>query len=367
MAKIDDKFDYLHKLYYDPKSGAAYARLNLLYNFVKKEGKHYFTRLELKKWLETQNVYSEHKPVAKERVYGRLYSGKAGHLYDLDIGYMNNTHDVKTNKFLMAIDTFSRKINVEAVRSLKWVDIKKALDKTFAKLGKPAQVRTDQGGEFSSSGIKEYMKKHNVHMYTAFPPNKAFFSERAIKSFKQLIQKLQESSSKHTSWLSLIPKAVSIYQSRHHTSINMSPTSAALPQNRSKVMQYLNQKALERYGEPITEYEYPIKARVRVSLAKGNFSKAHTKTFSEQIYTIKERKRRDNVNYYTLADELGNVIRGSFRAYELTPTEALKPFVIEKVLPVKKTIGGILHYLVQWKHYNEKTFIPEDKLKEYTQ
>lgn len=366
MSKRKDKFDYLRDLYYDPESGAAYARLNLLYDFVRKDNKYYFTKLEIKKWLDSQPTFSEHKPASKERPSGRIYTNGSLYQYDLDVAYMNDVKGVKTNKFLIAVDVFDRRIAAEALRSLKWDHMKVGLDKIFKKLGVPAKVRTDRGTEMTSKNFAEYMKKRNIDHFLASPPHKSALAERGIRSLKLLISRLVENRPQTSSWLSALPLAVTIYSNRKHSSINMTPIEASKPQNKSKVMQFLNHKALQRYGNPITKYEFNIGNLVRVLLAKGNLSKEHMKTFSEQIYTVKERKRRDNVNYYTLSDEGGNEIGGTFKAYELTSASELKPFIIKKVLPHQKTIGGVLHYLVEWVDHSERSFIPKDKIKDYS-
>ena len=147
----------------------------------------------------------------------------------------------------------------------------------------------------------------------------------------------------------------------------MTPDEASLPKNRSRVLQYLNRKALERHGEPITEYQFPLGAKVRVMLVKGALSKEHKKTYSEEIYTVKERKRRDNVNYYVLDNSVGDTVRCTFKGYELTPVSnlPLPPFTIDTLLSNTRTIDGVLHRLVTWKNYPARTYIPEAELAQY--
>ena len=55
------KFEHLHDLYYNENSSVAYSTLPKLYKYVKKEGKFFFTRLEISEWLKSQDVVTLHK------------------------------------------------------------------------------------------------------------------------------------------------------------------------------------------------------------------------------------------------------------------------------------------------------------------
>ena len=227
MAKSPNKFVYLHDVYHNPHSGAAYARLPLLYKFVKKDKKHFFTRYKIAQWLKTQSTYTEHKPPVREKRHGRVFSGKSRYLYDTDIGVFNSPN-VKTNKFLLTVDTFDRRVHVEPVSSLKWPKIKVALQKTFAKLGKPERLRSDFGSEFISAPFKAYVKSRNVRQFYANPPQKAGYAERLIRSIKAILARVIENSSKTSSWLTALPKALAIYHSRFHRSLNKFESTTTL-------------------------------------------------------------------------------------------------------------------------------------------
>ncbi len=112
----------------------------------------------------------------------------------------------------------------------------------------------------------------------------------------------------------------------------MSPIEARKPKNQYKVLQYLNKRALLQQGEPISNFALDLNSSVRLRTTKGTFSKSHKPSFTEQIYFIVGRKLRDNIEYYYLKAEDGELIDGGF-TLELLPVhiDENTEYRIEKV------------------------------------
>lgn len=372
MQSMDDKarakFEYLTDIYYNPESGAAYTSFDRLYNFVRKEKKFFFTQLEVKEFLKSQSVYSRNVKRKRPKRWARLHSGFSSYLIDTDVAFFV-TPGLKTYRFLVGIDTFDRRIFAVPVQTLKYDSMKKAFDKMFAALGKPLHVRHDRGNEFSSGLMQAYFRdKDIISSFSTSRREKAHFAENAILRIKAILSRLIQASNNKKTWLSLLPKAVEMYNSTPHNSLdNLSPQQAALPENRSRVRQYVNNAALKNHGEPLSSYDFTQGESVRILQPKGALGKSHTPSFSEAIYTIANRHRKDNVNLYKLVDEDSKPIHGSFKRHEiLAVNKGLpKPFIIEEVLKKSRTIQGIKHKLVKWTNYATRSYIPVNKLQTY--
>ena len=74
--------------------------------------------------------------------------------------------------------------------------ILKTAIKIFSELGTPERIRTDQGGEYLNKSVKELTTRMGITHFIAYPPNKANYAERAIKTIKKLLYKQMQSKLK---------------------------------------------------------------------------------------------------------------------------------------------------------------------------
>ena len=369
MADFDKaKLEYLTDLYYNPDSGVAYTTPNKLYDFVRKQKKLFFTKLEIIEFLKSQNVYTKNVKKNRAKSFARTHSPFSGYRMDVDTGFMVEP-GLKTYRFLIGVDNFDRRMFAAPVRTLKFDSVKKAFDKLFATLGTPMHIRSDQGSEYKNSAIQAYFRDKNIiSSFSTSRKEKANFAEAGILHLKRIMSRLIQSSNNTKSWLNVLPKALEMYNSTVSKAHNMSPNDAALQKNRTKVRQYVNNKALKRHGEPLDKYDFDIGDSVRMLLAKGALGKSHKPAFSDAIYTVTKRARKDNVNLYKIVDLDNKPVHGSFKRHELlnVNTGVPKAFIIKKLLSQTRTINGIKHRLVEWTNYKTHSFVPINKLKTYS-
>ncbi len=364
VALNQEKKDYLTKIYYDSKSPVAYSNANYIYSFLKKQKEHVFTLREIKNWLRTQDVATTHSEKRLNKKFARVYANENKYLYDLDTAFFKDGKG-KQGKFIVFVDIFSRYTHAVPVKDIKAESVVSAIKKAFDVMGKPLKLRSDRGREFVNNTVKTFLSTENVELFPASIPHKANYSEAKIKQIKKLLTKLTETRGEKD-WTKVLDDALLILNNRKNRSINMSSLAARKPQNQYKVLQYLNKKRLLSSGEPITQFAIDVNAPVRVRSTKGAFSKSFEPSFSEQIYFIVGRKLKDNIEYYYLKTEDGELIDGGFTLGELLPIpdDENREYRIEKVFKKKKIINGLVFRLVKWFGYDKMTYVPQSDIKD---
>ena len=367
MAVVLPKFEYLKKKYYDPKSRIYLARAQVIYDILKKNSKYLFTLQEIKYWLTSQDVYTNFSHKRKNKHFRRVYVPISGYQLDLDTGFYN-TGKGKHHAFVLAIDIFDGRIYAAPVTNIKAPAMLTALKDIFDHLGNTySKLRTDKGVEYGSSRVSEFLKSRDIKHFTAAPPMKANFAERAIASLKSLLTRLA-TVQKHKSWVELLPNALKILNNRVHSRKKLTPIQASKPENQYKVLRAVDRLHLNAQGEPITFFNYPLNQIVRIRLAATSFRKDHEKKNSNQLYQIIGRKIYDNIQYYTLRSYPENIeIDAPFTVGELQVSNS-EQFVIEKIyLKKTKIINGVKNVLIKWLGINNKSYISMQDLKKYKQ
>jgi len=103
--------------------------------------------------------------------------------------------------------------------------------------------------------------------------------------------------------------------------------------------------------EPI--YKFDIGDKVRMAKAKYVFKRGYTEGWTDEIFTVSERRPTDPATY-GLTDYGGETIKGRFYAQELQKvTKQDDVYEIEQVVKTRRR-GGKVEYFVKWKGYPSK-------------
>ena len=74
----------MKEFYQNPKFSVAFTEKQAFYRFLKDQGKE-VTRKKVKRYLESDDVYTLHKPVKRPKHYRRVYTKRIGYLYQADL------------------------------------------------------------------------------------------------------------------------------------------------------------------------------------------------------------------------------------------------------------------------------------------
>lgn len=287
----------LEKLYTDPDFPSAYSA-------------------GLKKFLQEKTSLSRHKQIRrrflrrKTLVFGPYTTLQADTIFYRN--YARQNHGYKY--ILVVIDCFSRKNWVRPMKSTTAEETAKCLDEIIGSMPyKPTQFASDKGNEFNSKHpaiYKTLILKYGLIMYTLKHPIKAGIAERFIRTLKTRIERYF--TEKNTvKWIDILPKLSDDINNSYHRTIGMAPNEVSF-ENRREIFQRL-------YGSsaPPIECKFKLGDRVRIPIIKDVFDKGYTPNWSEEIYTVVDKRSDGQVCYYELKSDTGEILEKRFYEQEL--------------------------------------------------
>jgi hypothetical protein len=114
----------------------------------------------VKGWLETQDLYTLHKPVEKKFPRGKTFSKGIDDLFQADLANMRNLASSSdgSSYILTCIDVFSRYAFAVPVKDNRGSTVAAAFEKIFAERVLN-MLQTDRGTEFYNVQVQELLKK----------------------------------------------------------------------------------------------------------------------------------------------------------------------------------------------------------------
>ena len=319
---------------------------------------------------DTYTTFKEFKKPSKTppiRTYGPNY------LWEADLMFFTHPDFAGSNEgflyILAFIDTFTKSAGIMKLRTKDTKIVTEMMKNKFDSGDKPKYLRVDAGGEFLSHTFTQMCAKHNVKVYIAQEPIKCAFIERFNRTFKRILVQLMEH---HNSvrWVDFIEPAISIYQSRKHSSIGMSPDEAEDEENHAAIYEKLLRKYTKDDRIKYIKNKKLPKFRkgdiVKIFKKKGIFTRGFNQSVSKEYFTIYHIDRRLSKDRYYLKDLMGERIIGSFYSEYLVPFTPPTDGGEYRIDPnfsdfKRKRIRGVPHIWVKWLGWPSKfnQWVPE--------
>ena len=336
----------LKDAYYNPKNPTSYGGKVKLHQGVKKRKN--LSKKTVEKWVQSQDAYTLHK-TARRRFQRRpiIVSGIGQQLQAdlIDMQKLKSDND-GYSFILTVIDVFSKLAWTCGVKNKTASNMAAALTKLLA--GKKYHyLQTDKGKEFYNARVKSVLDENNIkHFSTENDDIKASIVERFNRTIQSKLYRWFTKSKSHR-WLDVLDDLTDSYNNTYHRSIKMKPVDVSR-KNSEDV--WLNLYGHLKPSQPRTQLK--VNDSVRISRFKHVFSKGYDKNWSTEIFFIDQVKQTSPVTF-TLRDQLGEKIVGSYYQHELQKVAMPETFEIEEILKTRKDKGKI-QYLVKYKGYPQK-------------
>jgi transposase InsO family protein len=329
----------LKTIYYDSRHAGAYGGLRRLWSAVKGKGYAY---TDVKKWLQSQDAYSLHKPARKNFTRSRVLVGGIDQQWQADLVDMQEF--AKENEgfryLLVVIDVFSKYAWVAVLKTKTGAVVRDAFEAILKQGRVPNKLQTDNGTEFYNATVKSLLQRHRIHHFSTLNnETKASVVERLNRTLKTDMWHYFTANNTRK-YVNIVQNLVRSYNDRVHRSIKMAPSSVTTD-NSQQVAQNL-------YGKRLT-----VKPRTSVSVgdtvmitkSKRLFDKGYLPNWTYEQFTVKERLGGQPPRF-RIQDYNGDVIMGTFCGPELQPTKKRDTYYIEKILRRRKN-----EMLVKWWGY----------------
>ena len=355
--------DVLKRSYFNPKHPIAFAGVEKIYQWFKKNG-YKLSRHKIENWLLKQEDVAVHKQPRRHFVKRRVISPYPGYMVDTDLAdyslYAKQNDGFKY--FLLCIDVFTRFVWVWALRtktSKEMIEAFKSIKDMTCE-----HLRSDKGKEYTSGLIEKWFKDKGIKHYVTQNETKANYSERAIKTIKKKIARYMSLKQTHR-WIDILEDVVYSYNHSYHRSIQMSPADVTKKDvNRLWKLQYEPKNRIKKEHRIRTKHVFKFKVGdlVRVSALKRTFEREYDEKFTRELFVVTKRQISQGVNVYTLKDYAGEEITGTFYQQELVKAHLSDVYKIEKVLKKRKNEA-----YVRWLGWGEKhdSWIPLRDVKTY--
>ena len=323
--------------------------------------------------LSKSDTYTTFKEFKKPRKNPSIRTHGPNYLWEADLMFFTHPQFTSSNDgflyILAFIDTFTKAAGIMKLKTKDTKIITEMMKKKFDNGDKPKYLRVDAGGEFLSHTFTKMCAKHNVKVYIAQEPIKCAFIERFNRTFKRILVQLMEH---HNSvrWVDFIKPAISIYQSRKHSSIGMSPDEAEDEENHAAIYEKLLRKYAKddriRYIKNKKLPKFRKGDIVKIFRKKGIFTRGFNQSVTKEYFTIYHIDRRLSKDRYYLKDLTGERIIGSFYSEYLVPFTPPTNGGEYRIDPnfsdfKRKRIRGVPHIWVKWLGWPSKfnQWIPE--------
>lgn len=236
--------------------------------------------------------------------YNSYIPKRAGDEYQIDLFFINDLENQKKkdNIGLMMIDAFSKFMTVVPVESKKKADVLAAIMEAVAggMKGKwPKILYTDEEGGVYNDEIIDFLEKERGTRLVA-TRNHAGVAERAIRTFKNMLYKRIEASTKENpQWTDFISQVVVTYNYKlKHSATEMTPNEARQPDNslNAKVNMELKAKHTRKYPD------IKVGNHVRVYFKKKKGEKERVSYWSETKHKVTSISQFMGQSYYHLED-----------------------------------------------------------------
>jgi hypothetical protein len=366
--KEEKRQNYLKQIYFNPSHPAAFSGIDKISKFLSERGKYHFTREEIKKWLQSQEVHSTNllpKYFTKRR---KVIVPYIDYMWDVDTASLQDY--AKENEgfgyFMLAIDIFSRFVWCVAIKTPSGNQVKKAFTSIFHSKRLPERVRTDKGSEYTNREVEKYFKENDIIHFVTQNEVKANFAERAIQSIKGKIMRYMRAKQTRV-WFNQLENIVKSYNKTYHRSIKQSPISVT-KEDENKIWNILY--PMSKVSLPkVLHYRFNVGDIVRISKLRVPFQRYYNEHWTNELFIIKERDFQQYIPVYHLTDYAKENIEGIFYENELQKVivDENTKYNIEKVIKERMN-NGRKEVLVRWVGWPKKfdSWIPSKDIKSFS-
>lgn len=343
----------INNIYYNPSHPAGYASFDKLARAMK--GK--MNREDVKRWLQSQETYTLHKPVHRNFPRNKYVLSNLNELWQADLSDMRtySKYNDGFNYILCVIDVFTKYAYARPMKSKNSETIKKCFESIFNEADTtPTHIQSDKGTEFVSKDVQRYFKIKNVNYYTTNNPDiKASIVERFQRTLKMKMWRYFTHKNTYK-YIDILQDLMHAYNHSYHSSIKMSPCDV----NSNNILTVWTNLYDKKKVQNSTSTSIPklrIGDYVRITKYKHIFQKGYESNWSDEIFIISSVIDRSPLVVYTLKDLQQEVIVGTFYERELQKVtyDPSSNFKIDKIISSRHS-GNRKQLLVKWKGYPDK-------------
>ena len=359
---------FLNKFYFDPSHPIAFAG-PLKVKQVLRQNNVDTNIQNIRTWLQNQDAYSLLRPVKYKFRRQRIVTAGIDDMWDADLAVVSNIakHNNNFNYWLVVIDVFSRFLWIVPLMSKSSKDMINGFQTLFKTTSRrPAKLRTDNGMEFRNRAVKKLLKDKGINAYTTKNETKANYAELVIRTLKNMMYRYFLHHQTYQ-YVSVLQQFVKSYNTRPHASLNGLSPKQVNKRNEAMVWKrmYVDTSTTVKKRK---RYVLKVDDNVRISHLKYAFQRDYQEKWTEEVFKVTSRTRKQGINLYRLMDFMSEPISGHFYEEELQKVskDVDSMYRIEKVL-ARRRHKGVKQVFVKWVGWPKKfnSWVTEADIQNY--
>lgn len=311
----------LKRFYYNVRDPAGFASVKKLQNKVLPS-----ERAQVLPWLQSQDVYTTHRPRRRNFPVNFLLATQADHCWELDLAVLDKHADENDGfKYLLfVVDMFDKYLWVEPMTDKTAEECLRAFKAVLQRAGgrKPKFIRSDSGGEFLNKLFTSYLKRVGIQWQLAGNWSKAGLVEVTIKTVKAKLWKIFYWQGSFR-YVDVLQDVVSAYNHSRHSRTGLAPADVG----QDDAFHIWSRHYKRHVSGPPPPPKYRVGDYVRVLIKRKGVlqDRGYKQGYSDEIFKIYRVQTKHQTGYlaqplYHLADLAGENILGGWVEHELTPT-----------------------------------------------
>lgn len=334
----------LKKVYFTAKDAGSFGGKKKLYRRVKD-----VSHSKIDKWVSDKDTYSLHRPVKRKFERRKYIVSGIDSTFQADLTDLVQFVDENDNYryILFCIDVFSRYAWVRPLKTKSGQEIVKAFESILKQDNRQClYLHTDKGKEFFNKDFLAFLKQRNITIYTTEnQETKAAIVERLQRTVKSSMFRYFTYTDQYR-WIDILQDLITSYNNTYHSSIAMAPSNVTY-QNQEDVWNIQHNKKTSLKLN--TVFKFKIGDTVRISKYSTVFKKGYLPSWSDEIFIV-SKTHHTIPPVYSLQDQAGEILKGSWYEAELQKVKTDNVYKIESILGQRK-LKGKTQYLVKWRGY----------------
>ena len=316
---------YLQKLYHgltpaelSENGSGAYAGYPGLRNAVLADGKYTISEKRLKSWLSSQESYALYKKAQRNFKRQRIVVGEKNNSVQSDT--LNMKKFSKYNRdyafILVVVEVMTRYAYTQPLKTLQASDTRAALEVIFKEAPKPEVFYCDGGSEYKKS-VGDYLKAQGIKKVVTLNETKCPLAERFIQSLRLRLQRYFRATDT-LKWIDELEPMTQAYNHSRHRSLGGRITPyQAMCDTPTPLLYHWQYRRKGQAGPTRAGYQYDIGDRVRLSVLRKSFHRRYNENFTNEIFHVYARKKKQGFEVYKVKDDTNDPIEGEFYLQEL--------------------------------------------------
>ena len=270
----------------------AFSNVTAIFNYFGKV----LSQSDIKTFLSSINTYTTHRENRrKARSYIPIFSLNPRDLIEIDLidmKYFKPSENDKIRYLLIAVDSFTRLIDCEAIPNKETSTVLEAFKKIHKRLTSTGirikAACSDLGSEFINRHFKQYLQDHFIQIRHSKRLNHCPTVERANRSLQGLIGRF--CTNRNTMrYIDHLPEILFTFNSRVNRMIKTSPFIAELPQSHDKLREILF-KRLRNIKKQKAKFSLGQMIRISREIKTWKDIRSFQSQITQQIMSEKKRE-----------------------------------------------------------------------------